>query len=331
MAIKALWAVSMLAVGTMGALGTAQAQSDPVKYPTRPVTLVVPAGPGGATDVVARVMAEQLQKRLGQAVVVDNKTGASGMLGAQAVARAAPDGHTLLLSYSTPVFYTHHTVAKVPYNIEKDFAFITQVAGTSLTVMVNGSIPVNNMKEFMAWAEANKGKISYGSYAAGSPGHLMSAYLSDSRKLGMQHVAYKSEAPFLQDLAAGVVPWGMGTLAAGQALIKSGKIRPIAVLGPNRLKDLPNVPTMAEQGFKDSEFHTVAWFTLLAPAATPKPILDKLEKESVEIIHSAPMKARFQVLGLDSVKGGSEQFRADFKRVDPLIAKLVKISGYKPE
>ena len=330
MAIKALWAVSMLAVGVMGATG-AQAQSDPAKYPSRPVTLVVPAGPGGATDVVARVMAEQLQKRLGQAVVVDNKTGASGMLGAQAVARAAPDGHTLLLSYSTPVFYTHHTVAKVPYNIEKDFAFITQVAGTSLTVMVNGSIPVNNMKEFMAWAEANKGKISYGSYAAGSPGHLMSAYLSDSRKLGMQHVAYKSEAPFLQDLAGGVVPWGMGTLAAGQALIKSGKIRPIAVLGPNRLKDLPNVPTMAEQGFKDSEFHTVAWFTLLAPAATPKPILDKLEKESVEIIHSAPMKARFQVLGLDSVKGGSEQFRADFKRVDPLIAKLVKISGYKPE
>ena len=331
MAIKALWAASMLAVGVMGAVGTAHAQSDPTKYPTRPITLVVPAGPGGATDVVARVMAEQLQKRLGQAVVVDNKTGASGMLGAQAVARAAPDGHTLLLSYSTPVFYTHHTVAKVPYNIEKDFAFITQVAGTSLTVMVNGSIPVNNMKEFMAWAEANKGKISYGSYAAGSPGHLMSAYLSDSRKLGMQHVAYKSEAPFLQDLAGGVVPWGMGTLAAGQALIKSGKIRPIAVLGPNRLKDLPNVPTMAEQGFKDSEFHTVAWFTLLAPAATPKPILDKLEKESVEIIHSAPMKARFQVLGLDSVKGGSEQFRADFKRVDPLIAKLVKISGYKPE
>jgi tripartite-type tricarboxylate transporter receptor subunit TctC len=190
-------------------------------------------------------------------------------------------------------------------------------------------VPAKNMKEFMAWAQGNKGKINYGSYGQGTPGHLMSAYLSESRKLDMTHVPYKSEGPLLQDLAGGAVPWGMATWAAGQGLIKSGRMRPIAILGPNRLKELPDVATMAEQGFRDPEFNTVAWFTLLAPAATPKPVLDRLEKESVEIINSTPMKARLQVLGLEPVKGGSEQFRKDFERVDPIIEKLVKISGAK--
>lgn len=328
MAIKTLWAACIVACGMSGG---AQAQpSDAARYPSRPITMVVPAAAGGATDVVARVMAEQLGKRLGQAVVVDNKTGASGMLGATAVARAAPDGYTLLLSYSTPVFYTHHTFPKMNYDIKKDFAFITQVAATSLLLLVHESVPAKNMKEFMAWAKSGPGK-NYGSYGPGTPGHLMSAYLSDSRKLGMTHVPYKSEAPLVQDLAGGVVPWGMGTLAAGQGMITSGRMRPIAVLGPQRVKELPDVPTMAEQGFPDPEFNTVAWFTLLAPAATPKPILDRLEKEAVEVIHSTAMKARFQVLGLESVKGGSAQFHKDFEAVDPLIAKLVKISGVKLE
>lgn len=329
MAIKTLWAACIVAYGMWGG---AQAQtSDAANYPNRPITLVVPAAAGGATDVVARVMAEQLGKRLGQTVLVDNKTGASGMLGALAVARSAPDGHTLLLSYSTPVFYTHHIFPKMNYDIQKDFAFITQVAATSLIVLVHESVPAKNMKEFMAWAKSEQGKINYGSYGPGSAGHLMSAYLSESRKLGMTHVAYKSEAPLIQDLAGGVVPWGMGTLAAGQGMIKAGRMRPIAILGPNRLKELPNVPTMAEQGFPDPEFNTVAWFTLLAPAGTPKPILDRLERDAVEVIHSTAMKARLQVFGLEPVKGGAAQFHQDFQAVDPLIARLVKISGVKSE
>ncbi|ARU06581.1 ABC transporter substrate-binding protein [Comamonas serinivorans] len=328
MAVKTLWAACILACG---AWSTAQAQTDAAQYPNRTITMVVPAAAGGATDVVARVMAEQLGKRLGQTVVVDNKTGASGMLGTQAVARAAPDGYTVLLAYSTPVFYTHHIFPKMAYDIKKDFAFVSQVAATSLMVLVNEKVPAKNMKEFIAWAQANKGKVNYGSYGQGSAGHLMSAYLNESRKLGMTHVAYKSEAPFVQDLAGGVVPWGMGTLAAGQGMIKSGRMRPIAILGPKRLQELPNVPTMAEQGFADPEFNTVAWFTLLAPANTPKPILDRLEKESVEVVNSTAMKARLQVLGLEPVKGGSAQFHKDFNAADPLIEKLVKISGAKAE
>ena len=318
-----------VAAVALGMLGSAQAQTQ--DYPRRPVTLVIPAAAGGGTDIVGRVFAEELGKRLGQAVVVDNKAGASGMLGTQAVARSTPDGHTLLLTYSTPVFYVHHMFAKVPYDIKKDFAFITEVAATSLVVTVNSEVPVRNMKEFMAWAQSNKGKINYGSYGVGTPGHLMSAYLSQSRDLNMTHVAYKSEGPYVQDLAAGVVSWGMGTLGAALPFLKSGKVRVLAVLGPKRLPDLPNVPTMAEAGFADPEFNTVAWFTLLAPAGTPAPILQRLEKESVAIIQSTPMKARFQVFGLDPVQGGAEQFRRDFERVSPIVEKLVKISGAKME
>lgn len=329
MRIKTVLATMALA---LGAAGWAQAQtaSAAKDYPNRPITLVVPAGAGGGTDVVARVLADQLGKRLGQAVV-DNKTGASGMLGTQAVARAAPDGYTLLVAYSTPVFYAHHIFAKVPYDIRKDFEFITQLASTSLVMMVNANVPVKNMKEFMAWAQANKGKVNYGSYGQGSAGHLMSAYLSDTRKLDMTHVAYKSESPHIQDLAGGVVSWGLGTIAAAQGVLKDNRVRPIAIYGPKRLAELPDVPTMAEQGFADPEFNTVAWFTLLAPKGTPKPILQRLEKESVEIIHSTAMKARFQVFGLESVPGGAAQFHKDFDAVDPVIQKLVKISGVKAE
>ena len=310
-----------------GAALGAQAQAP--AYPSKPITLVIPAGTGGATDIVGRVMAEELGKRLGTQVIVDNKTGASGMIGAQAVARAPADGHTLLLAYSTPIFYVQHMFSKVPYDVRKDFEFITQVAATSLVLEVNSSVPAKNMKEFMDWAKANKGKINYGSYGVGSAGHLMSAYLNQSRELDMSHVPFKSEGPYVQDLAAGNVPWGMGTLGPVLPHLKSGRVRVLAVLGPKRLPELPDVPTMKEAGFPDPEFNTVAWFTLLAPAGTPKPIVQRLEKEAMAIIQSTPMKARFQVFGLEPVKGGAEQFRRDFDASSPIIEKLVKISGAK--
>lgn len=322
--------LKMLAL-TLSLWGPTLGHAQTLDYPKKPIVMVIPAGAGGATDILGRVMAEELGKRLGQTVVVDNKTGASGMIGAQAVARAAPDGHTLLLAYSTPIFYAHHMFSKVPYDVRKDFELITQIASTSVVLTVNSQVPARNMKEFMAWAQKNKGKINYGSYGTGSAGHLMSAYLSQSRGLDMTHVAYKSENPYIQDLAAGVVPWGMGTLGPALPFLKSGRVRVLAVMGPNRLPELPDVPTMAEAGFKDPEFNTVAWFTLLAPAGTPAPIVQRLEKEAMAIIQSTPMKARFQVFGLEAVQGGAAQFRRDFEAVNPIIEKLVKISGAKQD
>ena len=301
------------------------------EWPSKPITMVIPAAPGGATDIVGRVMAEELGKRLKQNVVVDNRTGASGMIGTQAVANAPADGYTVLLAYSTPIFYVQHMFSKVPYDIRKDFEMISEIASTSLILTVNANVPVRNMKEFMAWAKENKGKLNYGSYGAGSAGHLMSAYLNQSRDLGMTHVPYKSEGPYIQDLAGGTVPWGMGTLGPALPFLKSGKVRAIAVMGAKRLPDLPDVPTMAEAGFPDPEFNTVAWFTLLAPAGTPKAVVERLEKESIAAIQSTQMKARFQVFGLDPVQGGAAQFKRDFEASAPIIEKLVKISGAKQD
>lgn len=318
---------SLLAIAAIACSSLASAQD----YPSKPVTLVVPAGPGGATDIIARVMAEELSKRLRQPVVVENKTGASGMIGTQAVARAAPDGYTLLLAYSTPIYYARHMFAKVPYDVARDLAVISEVATTSLLLSVHKDVPAKNMKEFMAWAQQGKGKLSYGSYGTGSAGHLMSAYLSQSRNLEMNHVPYKSEAPFVQDLAGGVVPWGIGTLGPILPHIKSGRVRPLAVMAAKRLPELPDVPTMKELGFPDPEFLTVAWFTLSAPAGTPKPVLDLLEKHAREIAQSTPMKARFQVFGLEGVGGSAEQFRRNFEATSPVIEKLVKVSGARTE
>ncbi|MCW5606139.1 MAG: tripartite tricarboxylate transporter substrate binding protein, partial [Burkholderiales bacterium] len=243
-----------LLLGAYAQLVTAQA------YPTKPIRIIVHFPPGGPTDLVARAVGQKFGEAWGQQVIVENRPGAGGVIGVDLVVRAAPDGHTLLVAYSTPIFYAHHIFAKVPYDIRKDFEFISQLAATSLVMMVNADVPAKNMKEFMAWAQQNKGKVNYGSYGQGSPGHLMSAYLSDSRKLDMTHVAYKSEAPHIQDLAGGVVSWGLGTIAAAQGALKDKRIRPIAIYGPKRLAELPDVATMAEQGFADPEFNTVAWF-----------------------------------------------------------------------
>lgn len=296
-------------------------------YPSRPVTIVVPAGPGGGTDILAREMAVELGKRLKQTFIVDNKTGASGMIGTQAVTRATPDGYTLLFSYSAPIYYARHMFAKVPYDVMRDLAVVSEVAANNLILMVNSEVPVKDMKDFMAWAQQGKGKLSYGSLGIGSAGHLAAAYLNESRGLGMSHVPYKSEAPFAQDLAGGIVPWGMGTLAPMLPHIQSGKVRPIAVLADSRLPALPNVPTIKELGFPDPELRSMTWFTLSAPARTPQPILDLLEKHARDIAHSAEMNVRFQALGLNPIGGTAAEFRRNFEASGPVLERLVKVSG----
>ena len=322
MRIKHIISTLLIATG-----GLAAAQN----YPNKPVTLVVPAAPGGGTDILGRTMAEELSKRFKQPFIVDNKAGASGMIGTNAVARAAPDGYTLLFSYSAPIYYARHMYSKMSYDVERDLAVVSEVAANNLMLVVNSELSIKDMQEFMAWAQMGKGKLSYGSLGVGSSGHLAAAYLNESRGLEMSHVPYKSEAPFAQDLAAGIVPWGMGTLAAMLPHFQSGKVRPIAVMAEQRLPALPDVPTMKEAGFADPELISMSWFVLAAPARTPQPILDLLEKTAIEIAQSTAMKARFQVLGLDGVGGSASEFQRNYKASGPVIEKLVKISGAKAD
>jgi tripartite-type tricarboxylate transporter receptor subunit TctC len=300
-------------------------------YPVKPVTLIVPAAPGGGTDILGRILAEELGKRLKQTVIVENKAGASGMLGAQTVARAAPDGYTLLFAYSAPIYYARHMFSKMPYDVTRDLAVLSEVAANNLILVVNSDLPVKDVKQFMGWAQQGKGKLTYGSIGIGSAGHLASAFLNASRGLQMTHVPYKSEAPFAQDLAAGVVPWGMGTLAPMLPYIQTGKVRPLAVLADKRLAAMPEVPTMKEAGFADPELRSMSWFTLSAPARTPQPILDVLERHAREIAQSTTIKARMQVLGLDPVGGSAKDFLRHYEATGPIIEKLVKVSGARME
>ena len=247
-------------------------------YPSRPVIMIVPAAPGGGTDILGRVLAEELGKRLKQTVVVDNKAGASGMLGAQAVARAAPDGYTLLFAYSAPIYYARHMFSKMPYDVARDLAVVSEVAANNLILVVNNDVPAKDMKQFMAWAL-----------------------------------------------------WGMGTLAPMLPYIQSGKVRPIAVLADKRLPALPDVPTVKEAGFSDPQLRSMSWFTLSAPARTPQPILNLLEKHAREIAQSTTMKARMQVLGLDPLGSSAKDFLRNYEATGPVIEQLVKISGARTE
>jgi len=298
-------------------------------YPSRTITIVVPAPPAGATDVLARVMADELGKRLGQTVIVDNKPGASGMLGASTVARSAPDGYTLFMSHATPIYYAPYMFAKVPYDVQRDFAFITEICSASLVFAVGKDVPVRSMKELVGWAQANKGKVNYGSFGVGSSSHLLMAHLSESRHLDMVHVAYKGEAPMIQDMIGGQIPMGLGTLGTMAPHIASGSLRPLAIIGDKRLPEMPNVPTMAEAGFTDEEFKPIGGVMLTAPAKTPPAVLARLEKEARAVVQTAAMKARFQAFGLVGMGNSSADFRKNLEASAPVIQKLVKVSGAK--
>lgn len=318
MRFKTLLAILAFAAST---LALAQGSS------TKPITMVVPAPPGGATDAIARALADEMGKRLGQTIVIDNKPGASGMLGTQAVARAAPDGLTVLLAHSTPVYFVQHLFSKVPYDVRRDLAFVTQVCSASLVLAVNRDVPAKNMKELIAWLEQNRGKVTYGSYGAGSNGHMISAYLNETRGLGMSHAPYKGEAPMIQDIAGGAIPWGIGTAGAIAPQVQAGRLRALGVFGEHRLASLPEVPTLTEQGFPEPELKTIGGLVMMAPAGVPAPVLARLEKAAREGIQTPALKARFQVYGLEAIGNSSEEFRRDFEAMGPVVERLVKVSG----
>lgn len=318
---------TLLAAVAMSLAAPALAQD----YPARPVTLVVPVAAGGAVDGVGRTFAEEIGRRLGQSFVVENRVGAGGTLGAQAVARAKPDGYTLLFTHAAPIVHAPFVMQKVPYDVRKDFVFVSQVGAGSLLLGINASLPVSNVKEFVAWGQKNRGKVSFGDFGVGSNGHLIGAYLSFANDLGASHVSYKGEAPMVQDIAAGTVPWGIGTIGGFAAQIASGRVRPLAVLGERRLPAHPSVPTMAEEGFPDPEYFAQVGIYLMAPAGTPPAILARLEKAAREVGESAAMKARMQTYGLEAMGTASEAARAAFDAARPIAEKLVKVSGARAD
>ncbi len=272
-----------LAASLAPALATAQA------WPERPIRLVVPYPPGGSTDPAARLLAADIAPRLGQPVVVENKAGASGGIGTEFVARAAPDGYTFL--FHTSVISTDPTFKKTaPYDVKRDLAPVT-LAGTGPYLMVvNPSLPVRNVAELIAYAKANPGKLNYGSAGKGSSGHLIGELFKKAAGIDMVHVPYKGGGPSIVGLVGNEVQLVFDTLGGSRSLAESGKLRAIAVTSPARSPVMPEVPTVAESGLKD--FSAVYWLGVFAPAKTPAPVIDKMHAALRQALELPAVKAK---------------------------------------
>jgi tripartite-type tricarboxylate transporter receptor subunit TctC len=258
-------------------------------YPDRPIKLVVPYPPGGSTDPVARLLAQDIAPRLGQPIVVDNRPGAAGSIGTEAVARAAPDGYTVLLH--TSVIATDPTLKKnAAYDVKRDLAPITLAVTGPYLVVVNPSLPVKNVAELIAYAKANPGKLFYGSAGQGSSGHLIGELFKQAAGLEMTHVPYKGGGPSITGLMGNEVQLLFDTLGGSRALAERGKLRALAVTSPARSPVMPSVPTVSESGLKD--FEAVYWLGIFAPAKTPQPIVDRLYREIKQSLDNPEIKAK---------------------------------------
>lgn len=317
----------MAALGSTGLLGTALAQTGKAAWPTKPIRLVVPFNAGGATDIIARTVGEALSKRIGQPVVVDNKGGAAGILGTDAVAKAPADGHTLLLTLSTSMLINQFLYTKLPYNPQKDLALITQVAAAPVTLVVHPSVPANNMKELLAYVKTQKGKLSYGSWGTGSYAHLAGAYMSKTMDADMVHVAYKGEAPMIQELIGGQLQLCFSSALNTKPFIDSGRVKAIGVTGKQRMDILPKVPTIFEQGVQDDAYSIFGWVAMGAPAGIPKEIVDQLSAHLREVAKDPKVVERIAAAGFLPMMNSPQEFQQNYQRDMPIWKALVEAAG----
>ncbi|SCU73828.1 Extra-cytoplasmic solute receptor [Cupriavidus necator] len=298
-------------------------------YPAKPIRIVVPYVAGGGTDTIARAMGEKLSKRLGQPVVVDNKAGASGIIGTDAVAKAAPDGYTLLMTLTQSVLTNQFLYQKLPYDPRKDLTMISVLADAQLVLVAHPSVPARTVRELGEYARSRPGKLSYASWGVGSLSHLSGAYYSKLVHGQATHVPYKGEAPMMQDLLGGQVQFGFASILTAKPYIQSGKLKALAVTGTQRSSALADMPTFAESGMQDSAFKTVGWIGLVAPVGVPAPILARLEGEVRAILQAPDMQERLVALGLRTVGSSPAQAQALYARDWPVLKTLVADSGAK--
>jgi len=309
----------------LGAVTLAHAQ---VNYPLRAVRVIVPSAPGGGTDISARIIAPQLTAFLGQQVIVENRAGAGTMIGGEAVARAVPDGYTLLMGVSTlainPAMYK-----KVPYDALKDFAPISQAVSLSNVLTVHPSLPVRNLKEFIALVKPRPGQVNFASAGVGTSPHLSMELFLVMTGLKMLHVPYKGSGPGVTDLVAGHVPAMMPNMLSAQPHIKSGRLRALGVTGSKRAPGAEDIPTIAEAGVPGYE--AVQWYGLLAPAATSRDIIIKLHTGVVRALQNPDVRQRLLNDGAEPVGSSPEEFTNYLRAETAKWAKVVQAAGIKPE
>ncbi len=298
------------------------------QYPTKPIRMIVPYPPGGATDVIGRVLAQRLSTALGQNVVVDNRGGAGGNIGADAVAKAAPDGYTILMgaltSHSIMATLEKGTIA---YNLERDLTPVAIVGSVPLVWVVHPSLPVKDMKEFVAYAKANPGKLTYASSGAGAPQRMCAELFRGMTGADMIHVPYKGSGPAMTDLVGGQVNTMCETVPASLQLIKAGKLRALGVPAAKRVSMLPDVPTTAEQGMPNYEVASL--FGVLVPAGTPKPVIERLNAELAKILATPEAQQQLLDQGAYAVQTTPDQASARVKQEIAMWAKVIKDANIK--
>lgn len=309
------------------ALGV-QAQ-EAARYPSKPIRFIVPASAGGPSDVIARLIAEKLTQSLGQTVLVENRPGAGLVLGTNAVAKADPDGYTLLFTTSTPIVMVPFTQKKVPYDVQKDFTTVSHIGTTPLVVYVNGSTPITTVRQMLDAAKAKPETANYGSYGNGSSAHVLGEFLIRQTGVKMTHVPYKGVAPELQDLVGGQIMIAVADIGSAAPLAKAGKIRPIAVTGTKRSSVLPDIPTFAEQGITGMEPFS-PWWGLFAPQQTSKAIVDQLSAEVAKIVKTPDFNARLIAFGIDpsgtTSAQGNELTRVEMAKWQAIIKDMSHIN-----
>ena len=298
-------------------------------YPSKPIHLIVPFPPGGGNDTVARALAQQLGPDLGQPVVIDNRPGAGGSVGAELAARAPADGYTLFLGGVGSHAVNPNLHAKLPYDAVKDFAPITLVASAPSVLVVNPGVPARTIDEFTAFARANPGKLNYASNGNGSAAQLAAAMYESMAGVKMVHVPYKGIAPAMTDLMSGEVQLMFGTIVALVPHIQSGKLRALAVTSTKRSALLPEVPTLAESGLP--EYQAGSWYGILAPAGTPREVIERLHGAIVKALRQPEVAKRLAAEGAEVIGSTPDEFGAHLKAEIARVGKVVRAAGIRIE
>ena len=313
-------AIAVLGVSTAFAL----AQQE---WPSRPIRLIIPGSPGGGTDVLGRLIAKPVSDALGQPVILDNKTGAGGNVGAEAAAQSAPDGYTFFLTTTSPHGVGPTLYKNLRFDAIKDFSGVARLCEGPLVVVVRSDFPAKTVNELVAFAKANPDKINYSSPGSGSLAHLVGAMFAKEAGIKVVHVPYRSTSFAVQALLAGEVQLGFESPHVIIEHIKAGKLRPLAVTTPTRWTDLPDVPTMKERGFAD--FEATNWFGVVAPAKTPPVVLERMAAAIGNALSTPSMRERFQQLGVAPAMQGPKEFESFYKEEIARWAPIVRASGAK--
>ena len=306
-----------LAAAALSIASAAYAQG----YPARPVRIIVPFAPGGATDIVTRVIAPKLTELWGQTIVVDNRGGAAGNIGAELAAKATPDGYTLFMPSGSVMTANQHMYRNISFNTDKDFVAITNVASGPQIIAVANSVPAKSVKELIALAKAKPRSITFGSAGIGSQTHLAAENFLYTAGIDAIHVPYKGEGPALTDLVGGQIQLLTPNLSASIGFVNTGRIRALAVTSMQRSSQVPNVPAVAETlpGFEN-----LGWFGLVAPTGTPKAVISKVHADMVKVLASADVKKRFDELGMAPVGNTPAEFTKAMKEESVRWARIIR-------